>query len=135
MQKRLNFGPLKSQNGRQILYLSGHSQHKNLMKLGKHVLKCGLTLVDVWGAIVPPPSVNRLFSAREHQMNPRPVCKFKFCRCGPLEHSICLGLVVVARKSRVGIKNLNPKILIFFASTSKFYNKLRTSFQISSHDT
>ena len=25
------------------------------------------------------------FSATEHQMNPGPVCKFQFCRCGPVE--------------------------------------------------
>ena len=52
-----------------------------------------------------------------------------------LERSICLGLVVAARQSRVGSKNPNLKILNFFASTWKFYNKSRTSFQILSPNT
>ena len=63
------------------------------------------------------PSENRVFSATEHQMNPGPVCKFEFYRCGSmekkLERSICPGLVVVARQSRVGSKFLNLKISIF----------------------
>ena len=50
-------------------------------------------------------------------MNLGPVCKFKFCRCGPVEkkpeRSICLGLVVAARQSRLGSKFLNLKILNF----------------------
>ena len=50
-------------------------------------------------------------------MNPRPVCKYEFCRCGPLEkkleRSICLCLVMAAQQSRVGSKFLNLKILIF----------------------
>ena len=33
----------------------------------------------------PPSSENRVFSATEHRMNPRPICKFKFCRCGQVE--------------------------------------------------
>ena len=52
-----------------------------------------------------------------------------------LEHSICLGLVVAARQSHVGSKFPNLKFLIFFAFTSKFYNKSRASFQISSPNT
>ena len=87
----------------------------------------------------PPPSENRVFSATEHRMNPRLVCKLEFCHCGPvekkLERSICLGLVMTAWQSWVGSKNPNLKILNFFASTSKLYNKSRTSFQISSPNT
>ena len=45
-----------------------------------------------------PPTENRVFSPTEHRMNLRPVCKFEFVRCGPVEkkeeRSICLGLVV-----------------------------------------
>ena len=44
----------------------------------------------------------------EHRINPRPVCKFEFACCGPvekkLERSICLGLVVTARQSSLGSK-------------------------------
>ena len=87
----------------------------------------------------PPSSKNRIFSATEDRMKPRPVCKFEFCRFGPvekkLERSISLGLVVAARQSRVGSKFRNLKILNFFASTSKFYNKSRTPFLISSPNT
>ena len=86
----------------------------------------------------PPPSENCVFSATEHRMNPRLVCKFEFGRCGPLEkkleRSICLSLVVATRQSRVGSKFQNLKILNFFAST-KFYNKSRTPFLISSPNT
>ena len=33
----------------------------------------------------PPPSENRVFSAPEHLLDPKPVCKLKFVRCGPVE--------------------------------------------------
>ena len=53
-------------------------------------------------------------------MDPRPVCKVEFWRCGPvekkLECSICLGLVVAARQSRVGSKFPYINILIFYLS-------------------
>ena len=46
-----------------------------------------LTLINAGGGGCnhPPPSENRVFSATEHRMNPRPVCKFEFYRCGPVE--------------------------------------------------
>ena len=57
-------------------------------------------------------------------MNQRPVCKFEFARCGPVgknpEHSICLGLVVAARQSRVGSKFPNLKILNFLILPKNF---------------
>ena len=57
-------------------------------------------------------------------MNPRPVCKFEFYCYGPvekkLERSICPGLVVAARQSRVGSKFLNLKILFFFNLPQNF---------------
>ena len=53
-------------------------------------------------------------------MNLRPVCKFEFYHCGPvekkLERSICLVLVVAARQSRVGSNFPNTKILILPSS-------------------
>ena len=77
-----------------------------------------LTLIDtVGGCNHHTPSENRVFSATEHRMNPRPVCKFEFGRCGPvekkLERSICLGLVMAARQSPVGSEFPNLKILNF----------------------
>ena len=56
-------------------------------------------------------------------MNLRPVCKFEFFRCGPVEkpeRSICQGLVVAARQSRVGSKFPNLKILIFLLLPQNF---------------
>ena len=67
---------------------------------------------------------NHVFSATEHRMNLRPVCKFEFARCGPvekkLERSICLGLVVAARQSQVGSKFPNLKILNFLLLPQNF---------------
>ena len=57
-------------------------------------------------------------------MNPRLVCKFEFCPCGrvekKLERSICFGLVVAARQSRVGSKFPNLKILNFLLLPQNF---------------
>ena len=57
-------------------------------------------------------------------MNPRPVCTLDFYRFGPvekkLEHSICLGLAVAARQSRVGSKFPNIKILNFLLLPQNF---------------
>ena len=41
--------------------------------------------LHVGGGNHPPSSENRVFSATEHRMNPIPVCKFEFARCGPVE--------------------------------------------------
>ena len=46
-----------------------------------------------------PPSDYRVFSAPEHPVDPRLVWKLKFVHCGPVERSIYLGFVVVARRS------------------------------------
>ena len=50
-----------------------------------------------------PLSENRDFSGTEHLLDLRPVCKFKFVRCGPVEknpeRSIFLGLIMAARRS------------------------------------
>ena len=57
-------------------------------------------------------------------MNARPVGKFEFAHCGPvekkLERSICLSLVVAARQSRLGSKFLNIKILNFLLLPQNF---------------
>jgi len=51
--------------------------------------KIGLTLIDAggWGggAIIIHHRRIAFFSATKHRMNLGPVCKFKFCRCGPVE--------------------------------------------------
>ena len=46
-----------------------------------------LTLINARGGLRNHhhPSENRVFSATEHQMNPGPLCKFEFYRCGPVE--------------------------------------------------
>ena len=84
-----------------------------------------LTLINVGGGRNhPPPLENRVFSATEHHMNPRLVCKFEFCLCGrvekKLERSICLSLVVAARQNRLGSKYSNPKILNFLLLPQNF---------------
>ena len=57
-------------------------------------------------------------------MNRGPVCKFEFYRCGPVEkkteRSICLGIVVAARQSRLGSKFPNLKILNFLLLPQNF---------------
>ena len=51
-----------------------------------------LTLINAWGGgrNHHTPSENRVFSATEHRMNPRPVSKFRFARCGPVEKNKAL---------------------------------------------
>ena len=44
-----------------------------------------LTLINGEGGDHHPPSENRVFSATEHRMNPGPVFKFEFYRCGSVE--------------------------------------------------
>ena len=64
------------------------------------------------------------FAATEHRMNLRPICKFEFCHCGPvektLERSTCPALVVAAWQSRVGSKFPNLKILNFLHLPQNF---------------
>ena len=52
-----------------------------------------LTLINVGGGgvIIIPHRRIAFFSATEHQMNPRPVCKFEFGRCGPVEKNPATG--------------------------------------------
>ena len=57
------------------------------------------------------PSENRVFSAAEHQM---------WSSRKKRERSICLGLVVAARQSRVGSKFPNLKILNFLLLPQNF---------------
>ena len=85
-----------------------------------------------------PLSENRDFSRTEPPFDLRPVCEFKFVNCGPVEKNRALYL---SRFSRGGpTKSFRQKIfesqsLEFFAFTSKFYNKSRTSFQVSTPNT
>ena len=44
-----------------------------------------LTLINAGGSIITPLSENRDFSGTEHPIDLRPVCKFEFVRCGPVE--------------------------------------------------
>ena len=44
-----------------------------------------LTLINVGGAIIIHHRRIAFFSATDHRMNSGLVCKFKFCRCGPVE--------------------------------------------------
>ena len=75
-------------------------------EVGQAQLKSGLELcLTLFNAGVgghyPPPSENRIFSTREHPLDPRPVCTLELVRWGPVEkkkteRSICLGLVLAA---------------------------------------
>ena len=58
---------------------------ENQLKRVEAIKHVNPTLRRGGGRNHPPPSENRVFSATEHRMNPRPVCKFEFCRCGPVE--------------------------------------------------
>ena len=68
-------------------------------------------------------------------MNPGLVCKFEFCRCGPVEkkteRSNCLGLVVAARQSRLGSKFSNLKILNFLLLPQNFTTNQGLHFKFS----
>ena len=69
---------------------------------GKHYVLGKSTLSGMEGPFRPPLSENRDSSGTVPLLDLRPVCKFKFVRCGPVEkkkHSIFLGLIVAALQS------------------------------------
>ena len=73
----------------------------------------------------PPPSENCVFSALEHPLEPRPVCKLKFVRCGPVEKKP--RALYVSRIKRGGPTRFETTLfriakLIFLTIFNKIFN-------------
>ena len=103
-----------------------------------HLTPSDQTLTLIKAGDHHPPSENRVFSAMEHRMNPRPVCIFEFVSCGPVEKTRALYLSRFSRGDLTkssGQQISESQNLEFFASTSKFYNKSSTLFKIFSPNT
>ena len=91
---------------RMELLVNNQKQAGAEAEVGQAQLKSGLelclTLINAGvGGNYPPPPENRIFSTREHPLDPRPVCELEFVLSGPVgkkpECSIHLSLVVAAR--------------------------------------